>query len=303
MRVSPIAITALLALGVSAHAQTSVPYATGFEASDRDGAYVVGSLDNQPAGGAIRWAVLSGTANIQEDSTGAHTGARFVRLESNATVDRSLSNLGVSSSGIARVWVEGWFRGAGSAVTLANANYPSAAEAVPASAIVHFSSDNGIEFLNGNGAGAGSPIAAGVPLGVGNENTWRRITLFLDFNARTWDAYVDGARRNSAPLGFRDNVSALNGFRNLSEAASFFDSFRIVTPLPGDANGDSATDTADIVAALNFLEANVTSTNYDPIFAANLDTAQPTGQVDSSTGRRFIDAADVVALADFISAR
>lgn len=89
-----------------------------------------------------------------------------------------------------------------------------------------------------------------------------------------WDAYVtpQGAalrQLNTSPLGFKDNVTRLNGFRNLSQSDTFFDGFRVVLPTIGDANGDGLVDYADAVAVVDFVATGST----DPIMAANADAS------------------------------
>jgi hypothetical protein len=271
-RIAPSLAAALLALGASAHADTV--YSAGFETGE---GYSTGTLDNQPSSSSRRWSVLAGSAEVTQNAAlPAQLGQYEVVLNNGAVVDQDLAGLVADSSDI--VWIEGWFRGVGSNVTLAAANYPSAAQGVPASAVIHFSSANGIEFLNGDRAGgAGTVVPAGVPLGAGAASRYFRITVRLDFATRSYDVFVDGVKRNATPLGFRDNVSRLNGFRNLAENEARFDGFRIVLPEPGDANGDGEVSSADLVKALDYV--TYSPDIYDPIFAANVGTGTQDGRI------------------------
>lgn len=280
-----LAVLAVVALGATASAQTL--FRTSFEASDADGNYTTGALSGQP-GTSVNWLTLSGTAEVTNDSgIGAPAGSQFVLLDEGAQIDRDLSSLGVTQN---IIWVEGWFRGTGSAVSLAEANYPTAEQGTQASAVIHFSAVNGVELLNGT---RGTPAEATVvPTNISefNPNTWYRITLRLNFTTQSWDAYADGIKLNEEPLGFRDNVTALNGFRNLSEARSYFDGFRVVRPMDGDANGDNETDSADLIAMIEYVAFNPDS--YDPIFVANVAKE---GILDEN-GRLVVSSNDVLTL-------
>lgn len=286
------AAIALAIVGFAAAAPAQVLYTTSFEANDKDGNYVAGEALNGQPGGSANWITLSGTAIVEASAT-APAGANQVSLNDGAQIDRDLTALAIPNGRV--VWVEGWFRGEGSAVTLANANYPTSEAGTQASAIIHFSRDNGIEMLNGDGAGgAGAIVPAGIPLGVVNSSNWYRVTLKLDFTAKQWDAYINGVKVNASPLGFRDDVSTLRGFRNLAEAQAYFDGFRVVLPMTGDANGDNETDSADLVSMIDYTVYDPAT--YDPILVANVAAA---GQTDGQ-GRLIVTAEDVVALGDLI---
>lgn len=278
----PAALVAASLLG-AAHGSTL--YRAGFEPSE---GYSAGNLDNQPSTSSRRWSVLAGSAEVVANSSLPGPLGQFeVVLNNGAVVDQNLD--GLVPTGQEVVWIEGWFRGTGSNVTLAAANYPSAAQGVPASAVIHFSNTNGIELLNGDRAGGpGTVVPAGVPLGAGAANTYFRITVALNFTTRSYDVYVNGVKRNATPLGFRDNVTRLNGFRNLAENEARFDGFRVVLPMSGDANGDGEVSAADLVKALDYVTYNPDT--YDPIFAANVGTGLEDGRV-------VVTADDTVRLA------
>ncbi|MFH0792839.1 MAG: dockerin type I repeat-containing protein [bacterium] len=223
-----------------------VVYQTGFESTDTP-AYSVGNLNGQDG-----WTVQSGTtAEVVTDPVFA--GTQAVRLSAGAMIDRAISGTGQSV-----VWLEGYFRGTGSASTPDDPATPAA------SAIIHFSQTNGIQCLNGNGSGGGSFVDTGVAI---NSTTWYKISVKLNYTTQKWDCYVDGVKKQSV-LGFRDNVSQLNGYRNFSETISYLDSLRVLKSNKGDANGDQVVNIGDVVIVVNLSNGGTLS---DPILADNAD--------------------------------
>ncbi|MCC5875980.1 MAG: hypothetical protein JJU11_07150 [Candidatus Sumerlaeia bacterium] len=239
---------------VGAHAAQEL-YFTDFEGP----VYTPGSINNVDG-----WTVEgSGTpiAEIVNDDEFAASGLQYVSLRNGAILDRSFTNISVLD-GLEQVWVEGYFRGTGSDVTLAEADYP----AIDASAIVHFSSVNGIEFLDGarNSSEAGTPVQSSFT--QIDPNIWYKVSIRLDFGTASWDVWVNNEKQNESPLGFKSgNIERLSGFKNLAQTESAFDRFRVVRPIPGDANGDSKVDAADLVALMEI----IASGSDDVIVAAN----------------------------------
>ncbi|MCB2154527.1 dockerin type I repeat-containing protein [bacterium] len=257
------AILAAAALPAALFAN-QVVYDTSFEDSGSSGAedYVAGTYNAPDTVGS--WNLVAGTATVETGTT-PDGSDQLVTLSQSAQFDRDFSSL-ITTPPADGIFIEGYFRGEGSSLTLSEATYPTDQSA---SAIVHFSSGNGIELFNGDGSGGlSSVVSANVPLGAGNASTWYKITVYLDFAAQTWDCYVDNAKKNASDLGFRDNVTTLNGFRNLSETATGFDAFRVVIPIRGDANGDASVDAADIVRLVEYVELG---SSLDPILAFNAD--------------------------------
>lgn len=241
--------------------------------------YLPGAFSSADA----RWTVQEEPVMIVENGNSA-LGGQFVQLGSGAILDFSLSE--TDKAGIQdMVWVEGYFRGVGSDVTLAEANYPI----TQASAIVHFSSANGIEVWDGTKNGASAPTSLNVPLGADNSDNWYKITIALDFSSKTWDVWVNNEKKNAAALGFRDNtVTNLNGFKNLAQGGADFDGFRIVRALMGDINGDSARDTADVVRLLEYIASPPTD---DAILLGNLNVT-----TSGDTPGSILNAEDVTVL-------
>lgn len=254
-------------------------YSTSFEAAQ---GYNAGSIN-----GVDGWVVegpAGSVAEVVNNASIAQQGSQYVALRNGAILDRSfaaVSDLDNQSS----VWVEGYFRGAGSDVTLAQADYP----AMDASAIVHFSQANGIELLNGarSATNPGTPVSAGVAL---NANQWYKISIRLNFATQSWDVWVNNVQRNTTPLGFKSpNITRLRGFKNLAQNDSFFDRFRVVLPVAGDSNGDAKVDAADMIALIE----NLANGNSDVIALTN-------GDIDGTPG---LSQGDVTALRNKILKR
>ncbi len=249
---------AALTIGSSTVALALPVYETSFEAGEGFSAGAFSTAD-------ARWAVESSTVSVASGS--AFEGDQYVELGAGAVLDFDLTQSDTDAAGDV-VFVEGYFRGAGSDQTLDNANWPLTG----ASAIVHFSSAEGIQVLDGDGTGSINPqnvVSTNVTLGQANETNWFKITIRLDFTDQTWDIWVDNDQKNQSPLGFRDNtVTSLNGFKNLAQGGSGFDAFRIVSEVVGDANGDGVVDVADITRLIEFL---TNPPSDDPILFSNAD--------------------------------
>lgn len=230
-----------------------------------------------------RWSVQEEPVTIVASAASA-LGGQFVQLGSGAILDFNLSESDKAAIDDI-VWVEGYFRGVGSDVTLSEANYPI----TQASAIVHFSSANGIEVWDGTKSGASAPTSLGVALGAENAENWYKITIALDFSSKTWNVWVNNEKKNTSALGFRDNtVTNLNGFKNLAQGGADFDGFRIVRAFLGDANGDSRLDTADVVRLLEFIASPPTD---DAILLGNLNLS-----TSGDTPANPLNANDVTVL-------
>lgn len=273
------AAIAAFALAAGTASASQVIYSNSFEKTDNAAydpdASIVG-VDN--------WTLASdaGTARIATDSPAEFQGTQFVRLSDQAIINRTFPAAQASEEIKGVVWVEGYFRGQGSNSTLAAADYG----ATDASAIVHFSQTEGIEFANGAGDGTYTVTPSSIkPL---ESARWYKITIRLNFDTKKWDVWVDNVKRGSN-LGFRNNsVTRLGGFKNLAQQQADFDGFRVVKPRVGDANGDASLDAADLVAASEqSLFAN------DPI-------AQGNGDFD---GNGVVDTADLESLRNRLIAK
>lgn len=236
-------LAAAFTLACTAGFASKEVYSTSFEAP----LYSPGSIS-----GIQGWTVegaTGATAEIVNDAAFAFHGDQYVSLRNGAILDRNFE--GESDlDALDMVWVEGYFRGAGSDVTLEEADYP----AVDASAIVHFSSVNGIEFLDGAGDNSqpGTPVQSAVS--SLDPGQWYKISIRLNFAEQAWDVWVNNEKQNESPLGFKSGgIDRLRGFTNLAQTESAFDRFRIVQPIAGDANGDTKVDAADIVALMEIL--------------------------------------------------
>ena len=263
MRRLSILMVTILMCGV-AIAQVSIPYKTGFEASE---SFTAGlTLDGQ--GG---WTATGATIT---DAV-KQAGVQSVALGVNSQIDKTFS-----AAGETVVWMEGYFRGAG---TTADPSFPADP---PASAIVFFSATNGIQCLDGNGTGGGAWSNTGVALVASN---WYKVTIRQDYTGKKWRCYIDGVQKPVSELGFRDNVTTLHGFRNFADTASYLDTFRVIPAKKGDANADGKVDAADVISLVN-----------DPN-GASMDIIQKDNADVNSSG--IIDAQDLSALIDRILGR
>jgi hypothetical protein len=246
-RFAQFAAAAAITLSAGIAAADYPIYASSFESPT----YTAGQSVNNVDG----WLVDSQTNDVTITAAGATPaaeGSQYLTLSAGAGLSRSISG----TDGLDLLWVEGYFRGTGSSVTLDQANY----SITDASAIVHFSQANGIEMENGTGDGTkGAAVASGVAI---NANNWYKITIQLNFTPddqdnKTWKIWVNDAgvpAGNPATLNFRNNaVTKLNGFKNLAQGESLFDGFRVVKPILGDANGDGIVDASDVIELIDYV--------------------------------------------------
>ncbi len=221
-----LAVFALGMISLGAWAgQTSI-YKTGFEPSE-------GYAASQMVGGQGGWESSDG-AKVAAGA--AQAGVQFVALEPNSSMSRTLYGTG-------NVWLAGYYKGAG---TDAPPDYP---REQPAACVLHFSSLNGIQALTKNDLGEEVWVPSTPDQAVfTSADSWAKIALHITYNAQDpalarWEVYVNGQRYLS-DLKFRDPVTALNGFRNLSGSQSAFDSFEVLVS-DGDADGDGFSDTGE----------------------------------------------------------
>lgn len=259
-----LSLFAILA-AFAAAAPAQVIYQTGFESADGFSGGAGSSIAN-----IDNWAVLAGDAKIT--TTNPQFGTQAVELDPNTVIDRSIS------ANNAIIWVRGWFRGTGSA------GAPTFPPSPAASAIIFFSSTF-IQAFDGDRAGGAGNGFQSTTVAL-DQNTWREISLRLDYTNQDYDVWIDGTSRLTG-MGFRDNVTQLNGFQNLASETSFFDTFSVVARLIYDANGDGAANVADIVRIVNHIAG---TTITDPILFDNADA-----NLDSS-----VNATDRAALENFL---
>ncbi|MBN1902882.1 dockerin type I repeat-containing protein [Candidatus Sumerlaeota bacterium] len=250
-------------------AQDSIPYQTGFEASQ---GFVAGNSLNGQGG----WTVEPSGGDAKITDTIAMDGSQSVELEANSQIDKQLAADPTDTI----IWMEGYFRGAG---TTAEPQFPDAEQGFPASAIVFFSATNGIRCYDGDGAGEGSWIDTNVS--TLDEGTWYKISIRQDYTAQTWRCYIDNTKSPDQELGFRDDtVTTLNGFRNFADTISYLDTFRVIPGKKGDANLDNKVDAADLITLLNDPDGS----GFDLIEKDNADM-DDSGAIDSTDFNAFID--------------
>ncbi|GEM_PF-529278 len=278
VRIMLISLLGFVMIAASAFSATLVQ--TGFEATGDEAAYAAGtSISNYSAAG---WQLDAGTASIS--SAQAAQGSQSLALDPGAEVDRALGQSASDSTLNGIVWVQGWFRGEGSAVD--SPTYPADP---PASSIVHFSKNRGILLYDGRDTDGNSDpwVQAFDHKGPLVATKWYQVSLMQDYQNKIWYCYVDGVLQNVTlqgekrvpfPLGFRDpsSISKLSGFKNLSDTVSYFDGLNITSAIRGDANGDSVVDAADVVRALAL--ANTATPAIEQIFGKNADVVNVSGQ-------------------------
>jgi hypothetical protein len=110
--------------------------------------------------------------------------------------------------------------------------------------VLVFDSLEGVQALDGNGAGGGTIVNSGVVLdGV----KWHRINIKLDFDARRWNLYVNGLNRLT-DLGFHSNdITGLSGMVRTSNDRGSMDSLSFADIGPADdRDQDGLTDLDEI---------------------------------------------------------
>lgn len=291
-------LSAAAALLFSASFAAAGQYAlrTSFAANDSDGAnYQNGqSIASYSAQG---W-TLSGTANItntafvNDPANSADT--QSLELNPGTTVDRSVSYTPSDDGSNSIVWVQGYFRGAGSP------NAPQTPSG-KASSIVHFSASNGIQMYDGTKSGTEAWVStSSTTYRTLNPDAWYQITLRQDYAAKTWDCFVDGQKQNTAPLGFYStDIAKLNGFTSLADVKTYIDNMAIIASARGDANGDGLFDSGDLLRVLQLVQLGA-SPAVDTLFGGNADVA---GVAGNTTPDGIVDARDLEALQDRLMGR
>ena len=260
-----IATVIVLVMPISGMAE--LPYQTGFEAAE-------GFVLNQSINGVDGWQTIGDAAATITDAQ-AQGGAQSVSLEPNSQIDKPLSAAPAESI----IWMEGYFRGEG---TTAEASFPPSSE-LPASAIVFFKK-TGIQCYNGD---TSSWEDTGV---TPDPDNWIKISVRQDYTSKKWRCYINNAPAPDKELGFRDaEVTTLNGFRNFADTQSWFDTFRVIAVIKGDANSDSKVDAADIVALVNDLDGSeldlIQQDNADIDNNGSIDAADLTSLINKILGR------------------
>jgi len=220
----------VMLVAVSGWSAESIPYQTEFEASE---GFVAGNSLN----GVDGW-IVEGEADAKITDTVAQNGSQSVMLEANSQIDKALT----ATTEQKVIWMEGYFRGAG---TTADADFPGEPEA---SAIVFFSATKGIQCLNGDGSGSGSWVDSGISI---DDTQWYKISIRQDYTSHIWRCYVNETAAPDQDLGFRNNIDTLKGFKNFADTVSYLDTFRVIPATKGDANGDQMVDAADVVTLVN----------------------------------------------------
>jgi hypothetical protein len=162
---------------------TSGSRITGFEPLE---GYSLGDLNNQNG-----WKVDRGSAEVWSNQV--FSGIQAARIDPGGQV----SNQFATASPI--VTYDSYLQAA-----------PSAAPEIPTTAqlaVLYLDQSGGITGLNGDGNGGGGWVSSGVAITPGN---WFRVTIRLDFTARTWSCAVNGIATLSNLRFHSDHVVAFS---------------------------------------------------------------------------------------------
>ena len=215
---------------------SGLPYVTGFEAAE---GFSPGSLDGQRG-----WTVAAGSAQVT--AADAVTGEQSVLLNPGARAALVDQEFGAGASNPAQVFLDlfakpaaGSDAGSGTILDLDNARVT----------LVRNGGSGRFLVLDGDGAGAGSWKALSSEVALGGDGRtagWQRLTVRLDYVAKTWDFYLNG-RILAANLGFRYNAASRLGgvsFQGHATVGTSVDDIYAGTenPLFADADKDGMDD-------------------------------------------------------------
>ncbi len=232
---------------VSIHLLPGLPYAADFEVGE---GYVPGSLHDQ-----LGWTVATGTAQVTANDSAS--GDQSVQLAPGATVSIVDQEIGAGATNPTPVYAEvfakpvaGAIPAAGSLFDLDNARLGFVLRA--GDTVGRFAALDG----DGSGAGTWQEQTVDVPLDGNNAaSAWPRLTVRLDYAAKTWDFYLDG-RLLASDLKFRYNAATrFSGFsfRGHPAVATGLDDLFAATdnPLFTDADRDGLDDAWETAHGLN----------------------------------------------------
>ena len=242
---APSPESAPVTIVVSAPAPANaLPFVAGFEAAE---GYVLGSLQGQQG-----W-TANGAAVVTEAD--AVTGARSALVPA-ATPPLSLSRNFDPHPTQPVVFID-WWALPQAAASEADAAHFSTLDAIQV-AFVRDGGSGGVAALDGDGAGAGvwKTVRTGLSVDeAGYATDWLRLAARIDFTARKWDLFVNGALV-AVDLGFAQNsAAALRSFTLLGQtgAPTLLDDFlaSFDNPLFTDADKDGMDDAWEIAHGLN----------------------------------------------------
>lgn len=223
-------------------ASQTLPFFAGFESVD---GYATGSLNNQEG-----WVVVQGAASI---TTADHTeGVRSLVLEAGTTAAKA--TMGFAASATPDVTFLDF-----TAKPVATVTGADSSSVQTEAAKVGFQIVNGLgEIYVFDGGGNNQWVATGwrFPLNGSNQATdWVRLTLRLDYTARTWDLFING---QLAEIDLAFSNSSETFFRQLAlmgatSAPAYVDAILIsdTNPLFTDADKDGMDDAWEIAHGLN----------------------------------------------------
>jgi len=188
-----------------------LPYYCGFENAN---GHVVGAPPNG-------WACDAPTS-VAVQSDAVYEAQQALSILGGAAADQTFTPTG----GV--VWVDGYQLGAPSI------DLPDIEALTSGSAVVAFSQSLGIVCWAGDGAGSGTWAQTDV---VVDPSKWYRVTLKLDYTAKTYDCYVNGALELQG-VGFlydTADTTELHGFHaSAGDSVAYLDSFSVSAAPPAN---------------------------------------------------------------------
>jgi hypothetical protein len=223
----------------------SLPYTTDFETTE---GYTTGTLNNQRG-----WSVTAGSAQIT--ASGAFSGSQLVVLNSGATAAQIDQEFGPTGTNPSPVFIDFYAKPVAGTDTTTGTLFDVDAARL---AFVLNGASGQLLALDGDGLGAGSwrPLTPAIPLSIGNVATaWQRLTVRLNYTAKTYDFYLNGAMI-AADLKFRLSGAAYVSWFSVKGAtaasASLDDLYAGPTnPLFADVNNNGIDDTWETAHGLS----------------------------------------------------
>ena len=233
-----------LLVGLSLSAQTTPPFATGFESTE---GYSLGSLAAQNG-----WTVPQGSAVITNDTAYAGTFSVGLLTSSGPT---KISHDFAAFSGGTVTYVDFWAR---PSVAYVRTDSTTVSADGSIFSLVRLDSSGHLVVFDGDGSGGGRWVSTGRSVALnrsGQASTWVRFTVRQDYSTKKWDLWIDD-QLALVDLGLKDNTQTyLSQFSVLSSglATGYLDNLAITStnPLFTDADNDGMADSWETAHGLS----------------------------------------------------
>jgi len=231
----------------------SLPFTADFETAE---GYTAASINNQ-----LGWTVPTGSATVT--TTGAAHGTQSVTLAAQSPASELDHEFGSLPPDPTVVFADLF------AKPVAGVDYTTATQLdVDAARVAFIKTGTTGQFaaLDGDGAGAGAWKNLGPTVALDASaaaSTWQRITARLNYTAKTWDLYLNGAMV-AADLKFRLNTATYFSWLSLkghTAGAVQLDDIFIGAPNPlfADTNNNGIDDAWETAHAMSLASDNRTS--------------------------------------------